>query len=152
MYRTRIGHAHLFVRDLPRSVAFYTTYFNLKITEQAEGRYAFLTSGDPHHELALSAQGMDAPAPDPKGVGLFHLAFDVPSKRAFAQAYAKLSQDGVETAPVDHKIGWGLYFNDPDGNGLEIYCDTRKERDGEPLWGGQNRPLPHARIMAALRD
>jgi len=80
---------------------------------------------------------MDAPAPDPKGVGLFHLAFDVPSKRAFAQAYAKLSRDGVETAPVDHRIGWGLYFNDPDGNGLEIYCDTRKERDGEPCGAGR---------------
>lgn len=152
MYEIRIGHAHLNVRDLKRSVAFYMTFLSLKVTEEVAGRVAFLTGGAPHHELALSAQGMSAPAPVPDGVGLYHLAFDVPDKRAFALAYRKLTAEGIQVAPVDHRIGWGLYFQDPDGNGLEIYCDTRREADGSALWRGENRPLPRERILAELAD
>ena len=152
MYQTRIGHAHLFVRELERSMAFYTEYLNLKVTEQQAGRYAFLTSGAAHHELGLSARGPDAPTPAPGSIGLFHLAFDVADKRSFALAYQKLTGDGIAVSPVDHKIGWGLYFADPDGNGLEIYCDTREQPDGAALWSGQDRVLDDARILAALNS
>jgi hypothetical protein len=53
-------------------------------------------------------------------------------------------------SPVDHEIRWGACFDDPDGNTLEIYCDTRNEPDGEALWGGLDRPLAQERILAAL--
>ena len=152
MYQTSIGHAHLFVRDLARSVAFYKDYLGLQVTEITGETTAFLTSGAAHHELALSALGMAALDPAPQSVGLFHLAFDVPDKRRFALAYSKLTEGGITVSPVDHKIGWGAYFKDPDGNLLEIYCDTRREPDGEGLWGGQNRPLAGERILAALQE
>lgn len=150
MFGTRIGHAHLLVRDLARSVAFYTRYLGLKLNEQVGDRTAFLSGGGPHHELALSAIGMDASDQDEKSVGLAHLAFDMPDKRAFAQAFRQLTEDGIKVSPVDHKIGWGAYFRDPDGNELELYCDTRAEPDGEPLWGGVNRQLTREKILAAL--
>jgi catechol 2,3-dioxygenase len=84
-------------------------------------------------------------------VGLNHLAFDVPDKRSFAEAYRKLVDGGVEVEPIDHRIGWGCYFKDPDGNGLEIYCDTRNATDGDNLWRGKDRPLTREHILAALR-
>lgn len=152
MYRTRLGHTHLFVRDLQRSVAFYTRYLNLRVTEQVGDKYAFLTSGELHHEFAVTALGEDASTPDRKSVGLMHVAFDVPDKRSFALAYQKLSDDGIKVTPVDHRIGWGAYFRDPDGNGLEIYCDTRQEPDGAPLWRGEDRTLSHEKIMAVLQS
>jgi len=147
MFQSKIGHAHLFVSDLARSVAFYQRYLNLTVTEEVAGMTAFLSGGDPHHELALTV--LDAPAPAEKQIGLFHLAFDVENKAAFAEAYERLHGDGIELSPVDHAIGWGLYFHDPDGNMLELYCDTRADPDGRLLWRGENRPLTHATIMAA---
>ena len=83
-------------------------------------------------------------------IGLNHLAFDVPNKRSFAEAYRNLVDSGITVEPIDHRIGWGCYFNDPDGNGLEIYCDTRDAADGDTLWRGQDRPLTREHILAAL--
>jgi catechol 2,3-dioxygenase len=148
MYRTTIDHVMLYVRELEPSIAFYTTYLNLRVTEVVQGKVAFLTSGDRHHELALYAKGAQASAAPESSVGLCHLAFNVPDKRSFAEAYRKLIDSNVKVSPVDHQIGWGVYFSDPDGNRLEIYCDTRSEPDGASLWHGENRPLLGPRILA----
>jgi catechol 2,3-dioxygenase len=149
-YATRLGHAHLKVCDLDRSVAFYTTFLSLKIVERVGDQYAFLTDGDVHHELALNALGPGAPAPEAGRVGLFHIAFEVATKGAFAQAFQRLTTAGISVGPVDHRISWALYFDDPDGNGLEIYVDTRAEPNGADLWEGRNRPLTEDVILGHL--
>jgi catechol 2,3-dioxygenase len=148
MYTTTINHVMLYVRELERSIAFYTTYLNLRVTEVVQGKVAFLTSGGPHHEVALYARGAEASAVPEGSVGLCHLAFSVSDKRSLAEAYRKLVDSNVKVSPVDHQIGWGVYFSDPDGNRLEIYCDTRNEPDGASLWHGENRPLLGSRILA----
>lgn len=149
-YTTKIGHAHLKVRDIDRAVAFYTQFFDLKITERV-GSFAFLSGGEFHHELALQGLGNSAPLPHPQGVGLYHLAFEVPDKAAFAQAYRALKDAGVRVGAVEHYgISWAMYFNDPDGNGLEIYVDTRGDYADATLWHGDNRYLSDETIFAAL--
>lgn len=150
MTRVKLGHAHLFVRNVERSTRFYSELLGLQITEQRPENWAFLSSGDAHHELALSQIGMDAAGPEQGMVGLFHLAFDVEDKATFAEIVHRLIDHGIEVNPVDHRIGWGAYFNDPDGNGLEVYFDTRKEPDGSQYWEGRNRPLEKETIFAAL--
>lgn len=148
-YSAKIGHAHLKVRDLDRAVAFYERFLKLHVTERVGDHYVFMTGGAFHHEIALQRVAPDAPSPAPHGTGLYHVAFEVPSKRDFAAAYAALTGAGVSVAPVDHFISWAMYFDDPDGNGLEIYCDTRSEPDGRPLWRGENIALPPEKILAA---
>jgi len=150
MYTTQIGHAHLKVRELDRAIAFYERFLRLHVTERVGDDYVFLTGGDFHHEIALQNVGPDAPASPAEGVGLYHVAFEVPGKRDFAEAYQALTEGGVVVATVDHYISWALYFDDPDGNGLEIYWDTRTQPGGRPLWHGDNQPLPPAIILAAL--
>jgi catechol 2,3-dioxygenase len=141
MYQPKLAHAHLFVRDLQRSVAFYQTYLNLRVTETVAERSAFLTGGGPHHELALTAKGVNAPPPQPGGVGLFHLAFDVADKRSFAEAYQRLTEGNVQVSPVDHQIGWGMYFSDPtclksiatrDKSRTALYCGAARTVPSRP--------------------
>jgi catechol 2,3-dioxygenase len=148
-YHTRIGHAHLKVRNLERALAFYTRFFDLDVVEQV-GSYAFLSGGEFHHEIALQALGDHAPLASRGTVGLYHVAFEVPDARAFAQAYQALTEAGVAVGAVDHRISWAMYFNDPDGNGLEIYWDTRHLATGASLWHGANLPLSDETIFAAL--
>jgi catechol 2,3-dioxygenase len=146
MCKTRLGHAHLKVRDLERSVDFYTRCLGLKVVERVGDQYAFLGNGDRHHELALQCVGSRAQQPASICTGLYHIAFEVPDRQSFVDAYNILTSEGVETALVDHLISWAVDFIDPDGNGVEIYWDTRREPQGQALWRGRNITLPTQRL------
>jgi catechol 2,3-dioxygenase len=131
-----LGHVHLKVRDIDRAVAFYVEVLGLSVTER-HGSYAFLSFGDHHHDVALQSVGTDAPGPEP-GVGLYHAAFEVASAEELKQTALRLQRREVAISPVDHRISKALYFDDPDGNGLEVYLDTREET-GRDTWDGENR-------------
>jgi catechol 2,3-dioxygenase len=150
MYQTKIGHAHLKVRDLTRSIEFYTKFFNLRVVEQVGDHYAFLTGCGMHHEIALQNVGSSAPQPHPYATGLYHVAFEVPDRASLAEAYKALTAANIQVALVDHLISWAMYFDDPDGNGLEIYWDTRNEACGKQLWHGRNIHLTPEKLMAGI--
>ena len=146
----KIGHVHLKVRDLERSVAFYSRFLGLGVTEPVGRRFVFMSGTDVHHEVALQEVGKGATTPDRGQVGLYHVAFEVPDKRQLAEALRRLSESGLQVATVDHRISWAMYFQDPDGNGLELYCDTRGEADGAELWDGLDRPLTPEMLLVEL--
>jgi catechol 2,3-dioxygenase len=150
-YKTKLGHVHLKVRDLDCAIEFYTRFLSVHLVERVGDAYAFLTGGEFHHEIALQNDGAKAPAPPPNGTGLYHVAFEVPHREAFARAYQTLIEAGISVAAVNHLISWAMYFEDPDGNGLEIYWDTRREPRGEELWRGVNVPLEPGDILLALK-
>jgi len=140
---TSLGHVHLKVRDVDRAVAFYTDVLGLAVRERT-GRFAFLTYGDVHHDVALQAVsgGSDAPdearSPAPS-VGLYHAAVECPDAAALAATFERLRERDVSVSPVDHGISKALYFDDPAGNGLEAYLDTRDE--AAAAWDGRNEPF-----------
>jgi len=140
---TSLGHVHLKVRDVDRSIEFYREVLGLDVTERA-GNYVFLTYGDHHHDVALQGAGDDAPGPGP-GVGLYHAAFEVDDADALRQTHRRLRERGVAVSPVDHRISKALYFDDPDGNGLEVYLDTREANDRE-AWRGENERFDPAAL------
>ena len=149
MYKTRIGHVHLKVRNLDSSIEFYTRALSLHVTERVGDHYAFLSGGTSHHELALQSIGAEARDAHPDSVGLYHAAFEVPDHHAFASVYRNLKEMDVEVSTVNHRISWALYFHDPDGNGLEIYWDTRREKGGAELWRGYSSFLDPEMILSA---
>ncbi len=134
----KLGHVHLKVRDIERSVAFYTDVLGLAV-EERHGRYAFLAYGDHHHDVALQAVQSEPPE-QTAGVGLYHAAFEVEDADALEATYRRLAARGVDVSPVDHDISRALYFDDPSGNGLEVYLDTR-ERNDRDTWRGKNEPF-----------
>lgn len=131
-----VGHVHLKVRDLERAVEFYMDVLGLGV-EEHHRRFAFLSFGDRHHDVALQEVGRDAAGPSsPRAVGLYHAAFEVEDAATLEAVYDRLLERGVRVSPVDHGISKALYFDDPDGNGLEVYVDTRAE--GGQHWDGRN--------------
>ncbi|WP_101295704.1 VOC family protein [Halegenticoccus soli] len=131
----RLGHVHLKVRDLDRAIDFYADLLGLAVTERYVN-FAFLSFGERHHDLALQALGESAPGPG-EGVGLYHTAWEVETPEALAATHDRLRERGVAVSPVDHGISKALYFDDPDGNGVEVYLDTRAENDRRE-WRGTN--------------
>lgn len=131
---TSLGHVHLKVRTLDRSLPFYTAVLGLAVRERID-RYAFLTYGEHHHDVALQAVGEGAAADGPR-VGLYHAAVECPDRETLAGTYERLRDRDVSVTPVDHGISLALYFDDPSGNGLEAYVDTRDRPDEE--WAGTN--------------
>jgi catechol 2,3-dioxygenase len=138
-----VGHMHFKIRDVERSIAFYTEVFGLGVRERYD-RFAFLSWGDHHHDVALQEVGSAATEPEP-GVGLYHAAIEVGSPDALAAVYERLRERGVSVSPVDHGISKALYFEDPDGNGLEAYIDTRDSFD-RTEWNGLNEPFDPATL------
>ena len=143
----KIGHAHIKVRDLDAAERFYAAALGLETRERI-GRYVFMSGTTMHHEIALQEVGSTARIPGRFDVGLFHVAFEVPDKQALAACVERLTGLGIRPAIVDHRISWALYFSDPDGNGLEIYCDTRGD-SGVEEWEAVDEPLTIERLLAA---
>ncbi len=142
----KIGHVHLKIRNLQKSISFYREFLGMEITEQLADSFAFMSAGKMHHELALQQVGEAAVKPGRNQVGLYHVAFEVPDRSTFVETYKKLKNGGVNVYPVDHRISWALYFSDPDGNGLEVYWDTRNTAHGVEVWKGLDRPLDETQL------
>lgn len=153
MYQTRIGHVKLRVTDLDRAVDFYSRFLNLRLVERVDDvHHAFLSGSASHHEIALESITPESPRTPSNATGVQHVAFEVPGKKSFARAYKALTEAGVHTRAVDNAISWSIYFEDPDGNALEIYWDTRHEPQGRKLWNGYRQPLDEQRILELLGE
>lgn len=121
---TRIGHVHLKVSDLQRSVRFYTEVIGLELVQMMEGA-AFLSFGGYHHHLGLNTWSSEGGRPPGAGTtGLYHFAILYPDRKALGTALKRLVEHGVRLdGAADHGVSEALYLHDPDGNGIELYRD-----------------------------
>ncbi|MCC2590267.1 VOC family protein [Chryseobacterium sp. MFBS3-17] len=122
---TRIGHVHLKVSDLERSIAFYRDLLGFEITTMYGDQAAFLSAGGYHHHIGLNTWHSKGSGPAPRsGVGLYHTAIVYPERRNLAEIFDRLRKAGYPlTGASDHGVSEALYLNDPDGNGVELYWD-----------------------------
>ncbi len=126
---TRVGHIHLKVSDLDRSIAFYQTAMGFEL-QQHYGRYAaFLSAGGYHHHIGLNTwESLGGKPPPPGSTGLYHVAFLYPSRPALARALQRLVDHGIPIdGAADHGVSEAIYLRDPDENGIEIYWDRPEE-------------------------
>lgn len=140
----RLNHAVLYVRDATRAADFYARVFGFEVVENAfGGRVVFLRSpsGGNHHDLGLFSVGPDAPRPVRGSVGLYHLAWEVPTIEDLAAAARILTEAGALGGASDHGVSKSLYGADPDGNEFEIMWRVPSEAWGEYAEKGAVMPL-----------
>jgi catechol-2,3-dioxygenase len=128
--RLATGHSTLAARNLKALQEFYCNVLGFEVTNQGpvpadgvEQDLVFL-SQDPnaHHQIAMVGGAITGPS---DFVMVDHLAFRTGSLDDLRIIHANLLDADVgEILQIDHGNAWSLYFNDPEGNGVETYVDT----------------------------
>jgi catechol-2,3-dioxygenase len=120
----RLNHAVLYVRDVPRSVAFYTEALGFRVRAEMADRATFLqaAASTNDHDLGLFAVGREAAdsAAGRSTVGLYHLAWEVDTLAELSRIAGVLSERGALVGASDHGSTKALYARDPDGIEFEV--------------------------------
>ncbi len=126
---TRIGHVHLKVADIERSLSFYQGILGFEITQRYGSQAVFISAGGYHHHIGLNTwYSKDAPPAPKQSPGLFHTAIVYPERKDLALVLKQLLDNGYPlTGASDHGVSEALYLDDPDGNGVELYWDRPRE-------------------------
>jgi catechol 2,3-dioxygenase len=134
----RIGHVHLKVADLERSLAFYRDVLGFEVTQRLGSQAVFLSAGGYHHHIGLNTWESAGGQPPPPGTtGLYHIAILYPTRAELADALRRLRAAEVPLEGAsDHGVSEALYLRDPDNNGVELYWDKPKEQWPRSAEGG----------------
>jgi catechol 2,3-dioxygenase len=123
---TTLGHVVFYVRDLDRSVGFYTDCVGLQLKGRIfNDKAAVLSGGSTHHELLLIEVGNAQGPLQGRRIGLYHTGWKVgESLGELKQARQRVIDAGYELEGMsDHTISQSLYLKDPDGNEIELFVD-----------------------------
>ena len=117
---TQLGHVALRVTDLGKAVEFYRDVIGMTLKNQYEDKVAFLgIREDASHEIALfQLSNKDAEGPDPNRVGMYHMAWEMPSFEDLQQFHERLVKHNVRIVGYSDRQS-NVMFLDPDGNELE---------------------------------
>ena len=138
----RIGHLVINAKDLDAATKFYTDVIGFEISLERPGFGTFLTCGEMHHDLAIF-QAPEGAAPTGDGdIGLNHMAIEVADFEELTDYYHKLQQyfETSDLRTVDHGMTKSIYIKDPEGNGIELYCNaTATAEEGLALMRSPDR-------------
>lgn len=150
---TRVGHVHLKVADLDRSIAFYCDVLGFEVTQRYGAQAAFLAAGGYHHHIGLNTWESRGGTPPPKGhTGLYHSAFLYPDRASLGAVIKNVLASGYQlTGAADHGVSQAVYMDDPDGNGVELYWDKPEAewpRGADGFLSMVNQPLDVDALIA----
>ena len=126
---TMIGHVHLKVTNIDRSLQFYRDLLGFQITQWYGNSAVFLSAGGYHHHIGLNTWHSRDASPAPvKSAGLYHVAILYQERKHLALAVKRLMEARYPlTGASDHGVSEAIYLNDPDQNGIELYWDRPKQ-------------------------
>ena len=138
-----LGHVVLRVTDLERSEQFYNGVLGMSVCARFDEqgmKMTFFSLGN-HHDLAI-AQVAGGEVVGEQAPGLDHVAFCIGANLdLLKEAKHHLEAAGLKLNPVDHEVTKSLYFNDPDGNNIELYVDVSDVWRDDPQRVAQAQPL-----------
>jgi catechol 2,3-dioxygenase len=122
----RLSHCGIYVNDIGTQVDFYTRVLGLIVSDRGVSprignEFAFLTAGTDHHHQVVFISGRA-----PQGATTVNqLSFKVGGLDELKIMYARACDAGVsDIRQINHGNALSFYFNDPEGNGIEVYIDT----------------------------
>ncbi len=142
----------LLVLDLKRSIEFYTDILGFSILEKTIKEVKLTVN---HKDTLVTLIEDRAAIPYDETLGLYHVAFLLPSQKCLAETIRRLTEKRYPiTGASDHGVSQAIYLDDPDGHGIEIYTDY-----DESLWPQDDsnlnmftEPLNIHKIMSKLGD
>jgi catechol-2,3-dioxygenase len=137
--RIRRTHLSLFVRNPETSARWYEDVLGMEVTGRGP-QWVFLSYGRKHHDIALIRADEGA---EHGGLGLQHYGLEVEGDlEELRRLHGMLITKGVPVVKTtDHKVGYGVYFTDPDGNRFEFFCETvHDDEEAKQLLGKYNAP------------
>ncbi len=153
--KTKIGHVHLKVSDLERSLDFYCGLLGFELITTYGEQAAFISAGGYHHHIGLNTwNSLGAPPAPKRSAGLFHTAILFPTRKDLAVIFKRLMDEQYPLSGAsDHGVSEALYLDDPDENGVELYWDRpeaqwpRKQDGSIEMF---TRPLDISNLLSEL--
>lgn len=152
--KTTIGHVHLKVADIERALHFYRDILGFEVTSTIGNQAVFLSAGGYHHHIGLNTWESAGGTPPPPGhTGLYHVAILLPSRKALAAVVRRIqSASYLISGSADHGVSEAVYLTDPDGNGIELYCDRPKEEWMKDISGNIEMTTRYLDLDALARE
>jgi catechol 2,3-dioxygenase len=152
--RVDIGHVHLKVADIDRSLGFWRDVLGFEEQARMGDQAAFISAGGYHHHIGLNTwESMGGSPPPPGHTGLYHVAVRFPDRATLAGAVRRVLAAGIALdGASDHGVSEAIYLRDPDDNGVELYYDRPRdewpfEADGKTV-AMFTRPLDLRALLA----
>ena len=119
----RLSHVGIYVTDLPKMKDFYTRILGFVVSDAApDGRITFLSRNPSDHHQVVLVRGRTTDAEVPM---VQQVSFNVGTLAQVQKAFRKVRGAGCEgISPICHGNAWSVYFQDPEGNRIEMFCDT----------------------------
>lgn len=151
---TSVGHVHLKVSDLQRSIRFYNKLLGFEVTTMYGTQAAFLSAGGYHHHIGLNTwHSLGASSAPERAAGLYHVAFLYPTRRDLAVIVKRLQDQNYPISGAsDHGVSEAVYLNDPDGNGIELYRDRPRNEWNYRENGSIEMVTEPLNIASLIRD
>ena len=119
----RLSHVGLYVTDVPKMIDFYTQVLGFVVSDGApDGRITFLSRNPSDHHQVVLVRGRTIDSETPM---VQQVSFNIGNLAAVQRAYRKVTDAGCQgIRPISHGNAWSVYFQDPEGNQIEMFCDT----------------------------
>ena len=119
----RLSHVGLYVSDVAKMIDFYTDVLGFVVSDGAEdGRITFLSRNPSDHHQVVLVRGRKTDEATPM---VQQVSFNVGTLANVKKAYRKVKAAGCKVVdPRCHGNAWSVYFSDPEGNRIEMFCDT----------------------------